>query len=292
MRFFLELARRNKLSRAALRLGVEHTTVARRISTLETKLELTLFERKDRQYQLTEDGRRLLVHAEAMEANSLSLLNELEAKTTGPEGKVRIATPEAFGSQFLAKHCPAFHKRHPGITLELVAETTNMTMNRRDADIAITLAPPERGRLNTKKLGSYRLRLYAAPSYLQVHPPIVRLSDLNKHYFIWYVDDLLPIPELKILDKAISKPNIVFSSTNVTAQATAAEHGLGIALLPCFLADQLKGLTPVLPGELSIIRDLWLSVHKDQQNQSTIDASTTFLSNLITSERRTLIGTL
>jgi DNA-binding transcriptional LysR family regulator len=290
MRFFLELARRNKLSKAALRLGVEHTTVARRINALEAKIGLTLFERQNRSYQLTDDGRRLLIHAEAMEQNSLSLLSELEAQTTNIEGKIRVATPEAFGSQFIAKHCHAFQKYYPGILFELVAETTNMTISRRDADIAITLAPPERGRLKTDKIGSYRLRLYAAPSYLQAHPPIVRLGDLNQHHFIWYVDDLLPIPELHILDKAINDPKIVFSSTNLTAQANAAEKGLGIALLPCFVGDQITGLTTVLPRELSIVRDLWLSVHHDQQNQPIIDTAVSFLTNLIASERRTLIG--
>jgi DNA-binding transcriptional LysR family regulator len=290
MRFFLELARRNKLSRAALRLGVEHTTVARRITALEEKLSLRLFERKNRSYQLTDDGRRLLTHAEAREKNSLSLLDELEQKETSLKGKIRVATPEAFGSQFIAKHCHAFQKYYPGILFELVAETTNVTMTRRDADIAITLAKPERGRFKTTKIGSYRLRLYAAPSYLQGHPPIVRLTDLNQHNFIWYVDDLLLIPELHILDKAIQNPNIVFSSTNLTAQANAAEKGLGIALLPCFVGDQIQGLTPVLPGELSIVRDLWLSVHQDQTNQPIIDKASSFLSNLIASERRTLIG--
>ncbi len=291
LRFFLELARRNKLSKAALRLGVEHTTVARRIAALETKLNLTLFKRINRSYQLTDEGRKLLLHAEAMEKNSLSLLSELEQTETNLEGKIRVATPEAFGSQFLAKHCHAFQKYYPGILFELVAETTNMTINRRDADIAITLAKPERGRLKTIKAGSYRLRLYAAPSYLQGHPPIVRLTDLNQHNFIWYVDDLLPIPELHILDKAIQNPNIVFSSTNLTAQANAADKGLGIALLPCFVGDQIQGLTTVLPGELSIMRDLWLSVHEDQSNQPVVDKARLFLSNLIASERRTLIGT-
>ena len=231
LRYFLELARRGKLAAAALRLGVDHTTVARRIAALEDQLGVSLFDRENRAYRLNENGRRMLVHAEKMEAGSLALMDEIAPALGGPTGIVRLATPEAFGSQFLARHCMSFHSRNPGITLELVAETRSLNFSRRDADAAITLAPPSHGRVVSEKIADYRLRLYAAPSYLQRHPPIVRLPDLKPHHFIWYVEDLLPLPELQMLDKAIADPQVIFRTTSVTGQAHAAEAGLGIALL-------------------------------------------------------------
>ncbi|NVJ97175.1 MAG: LysR family transcriptional regulator [Alphaproteobacteria bacterium] len=290
MRYFLELARRGKLAAAALRLGVDHTTVSRRISALEEALEVKLFDRVNRAYVLNSDGRRLLSYAEKMEANSVALMDEVTPVSTGPQGTVRLSTPEAFGSQFLARHCASFRQRNPGITLELVAETRSLNLSRREADAAITLAEPSHGRSTSEKAGLYRLRLYAAPSYLQQHPPIVSLRDLQHHYFIWYVDDLLPVPELQMLDKAISDPHVIFRTTSVTGQANAAEAGLGIALLPCYLADRMKGLTPVLPGEISVLRDLWLVVHDDLRPQPHMDQVCTFLTTLIASERRILLG--
>jgi len=292
MRYFLELARRGKLAAAALRLGVDHTTVSRRIAALEKELRIELFDRENRAYKLNADGRRLMAYAERMEANSLALMDEVAPVATGPQGTVRLSTPEAFGSQFLVRHCMGFRQRNPGITLELVAETRSLNLSRREADAAITLARPSHGRIVSEKAGVYRLRLYAAPSYLQQHPPIVSLSDLKHHHFIWYVDDLLPLPELQMLDKAISDPHVIFRTTSVTGQANAAEAGLGIALLPCYLADRMKGLTTVLPSEISVLRDLWLVVHDDLRPEAHMDRVCTFLTTLIASERRTLLGAL
>lgn len=290
MRYFLELARRGKLAAAALRLGVDHTTVSRRIAALEKELGVSLFDRENRSYKLNEDGRRLLSYAERMEANSIALLDEVAPVAAGPVGTVRLSTPEAFGSQFLVRHCMGFRQRNPGITLELVAETRSLNLSRREADAAITLAEPSHGRIVSERAGVYRLRLYAAPSYLQQHAPIVSLADLKHHQFIWYVDDLLPVPELQMLDKTISDPNVIFRTTSVTGQANAAEAGLGIALLPCYLADRMKALTPVLPSEISILRDLWLVVHDDLRPQAHMDQVCSFLMTLIASERRTLLG--
>ncbi|MCJ9429736.1 LysR family transcriptional regulator [Kordiimonas marina] len=290
LRYFLELARRGKLAAAALRLGVDHTTVARRVAALEEALGVPLFDRENRAYRLNENGRRLIGHAERIEAGSLQLMDDIAPVASGPVGTVRLATPEAFGSQFLARHCMSFHKSTPGVTLELIAETRTLNFSRRDADAAITLAPPGHGRVVSEKVGDYRLRLYAAPSYLQQHPPIVRLADLKPHHFLWYVDDLLPVPELQILDKALGDVQVIFRTTSVTGQANAAEAGLGIALLPCFVADRMKGLTPVLPGELSIMRDLWLVAHAELRHEPHVDRVCGFIKTLLASERRVLLG--
>ncbi len=290
LRYFLEVARRGKLSAAALRLGVDHTTVARRISALEKALDTDLFDRSNRVYTLTAGGRRLLTHAEKMEAGSIDLMDALAPSTVGPVGTVRLATPEAFGSQFIARHAASFHAYNPGIQLELIAETRPLSLTRREADAAISLAKTVQGRVNSEKIGDYRLRLYASPGYLQGHPPIVRPGDLKAHQFIWYVDDLLPLPQLKMLDKMIGAPNIVFRTTSVTGQANAAAAGLGLALLPCFVGDSMTSLTTVLPREVSIIRDLWLTVHADLVDEVHMRRLVDFLKTLIVSERSTLVG--
>ena len=291
LRYFLEVARRGKLSAAAVRIGVDHTTVARRISALEDKLKVQLFHRENRAYILSDEGKRLLSYAEQMEDNSLALMAELTPAQTGPTGVVRLTTPEAFGSIFVAPRCNSFRSRNPGVILELVAETRPHSFTKREADVAITLAQPQHGRISSQQAGNYRLAFYAAPSYLQAHPPIVQLSDLKNHQFIWYVDELLPVPELQILDKAIPEPNVIFRTTSVAGQAHAAQSGLGIALLPCFVADTMKGLTPILPRELSIIRELWLSTHSDAPLQPHVESVCVFMTNLVASERDTLLGT-
>jgi len=93
-----------------------------------------------------------------------------------------------------------------------------------------------------------------------------------------------------MLDKMIGAPNIVFRTTSVTGQANAAATGLGLALLPCFVADQMKSLTTVLPREISIIRDLWLTVQADIAAEPRMEKLVEFLKGLLASERRTLVG--
>ncbi|RME68327.1 MAG: LysR family transcriptional regulator, partial [Alphaproteobacteria bacterium] len=98
LRHFLELSRRGKLSLAARRLDVDHTTVARRVAALEAALGTRLFDRSPKGYRLTESGQRLLPLAEAMESQSLALARAVGGLDAAPTGAVRLATPEAFGS--------------------------------------------------------------------------------------------------------------------------------------------------------------------------------------------------
>ncbi|WP_308909022.1 LysR family transcriptional regulator [Pseudokordiimonas caeni] len=290
LRYFLEVARRGKMVAAAERLGVDHTTVGRRLQALEADLGVALFDRRNRTFILTEEGRRLLYHAEAMENAGHALVNTLDASRSTPTGTIRLSTPEAFGSQYLARRLMPFHQRYPGIELELVAETRHLSLTRREADAAVALSEPTIGRLNATELGQYRLRFYAAPSYLNSHPPIVRLADLAPHHFIWYVDDLLSVGELKLLDRSVSNPHVVFRSTSVTGQAMAAESGMGIALLPCFLADRIKGLTPVLKEDVSITRSLYFVVHPEIADHPRLTALAGFLRELVRADTAVLDG--
>ena len=290
IRFFLAVARTGSLSAAGRRLGVEHTTVARRIAQMEKTMGQTLFLRQQRGYSLTEAGIRLMSHAEAMETSSLALLNELSDETTGATGTVRVATPEALGSQFLSRQWAGFRRHHPGIDIELIAETRPLSLTRREADVAIMLARPERGRLFARKAGSYRMKLYAAPAWLKDHPPIHRLHDTEGLDVIGYIDDLMPVNELKYLDKVYVKPNVIFRSTNVTAQLNACVDGLGLALLPCYMADTNTELVRVLDERVEVTNELWIVTHEDTRTLARIEAVTDFLARLLKRERRTLLG--
>ncbi len=290
IKYFLAVARSGSLSAAAKRLNVDHTTVARRIAHLEENIGSILFVREQKGYQLTEAGQRLTAHAEAMEGNSLALQNELSDETLGATGSVRLATPEALGSQFLSRFWSVFRRRHPGIEIELVADTRPLSLNKREADIAIALARPDRGRLISSKVGEYSLKLYGSPAYLKDHPHIYRPRDLAGHEFISYVDDLIPVEQLRLLEKTLNNPRVVLRSTNVTGQTNAAVDGVGLALLPCFLADRTQGLVPILPDLINITRDLWLLTHEDIRPLARIDATMQFLSTLIKTERKTLMG--
>jgi DNA-binding transcriptional LysR family regulator len=290
LRFFLELARKGRLISAARRLHVDHTTVSRRIAQLEEAMDARLFDKSPQGYKLTEAGRRLLPYAEAMEAQSITVYKDISGKDAQLTGTVRLATTEALGSQVIARHLPEFRARHPGIELELIAETRRLSLSKREADIAITLSRPDSGRLVAKKLGTYNLGLYGSPKYLAAAPPIRRLEDLQHHAFIGYIDDLLQMPELRFMESIVKEPNLVFRSSNMMAQYNACIEGVGLGLLHAFMAAFDPRLTIILPDEITVTRELWLVVHEDLRHVARVDAVCEFLTDLVRRTQPVLLG--
>lgn len=294
IRFFLELARKGRLVAAASRLHVDHTTVSRRIAHLEQSVDARLFDKSPQGYQLTDAGRRLMVYAEAMETQSMAVYKDISGKDAQLTGTVRLATTEAVGSQLIARHLTDFRARHPGIELELIAETRRMSLSKREADIAIALARPDSGRLIAWKLADYSLRLYGAPSYLDSHPPIHSREDLAGHDFIGYIDDLLQMPELRFWETLVREPNLVFRSTNVMAQHNACTTGVGLALLHSFMAEHDDRIRPVLANgsadDVEVVRTLWLVVHEDLRQVARVNAVCQYLTDLMRSSQPLLMG--
>jgi DNA-binding transcriptional LysR family regulator len=290
LRYFLELSRQGKLVRAAARLHVDHTTVSRRITMLEKQLDVRLFDKSPHGYQLTDAGLRLLPLAEQIETRSNQLYQEIAGKDARLSGTVRVATPEALGSQVIARHVAVFCREHPDIEIELVAETRRMSLSKREADIAISFSRPESGRLVAWKLCDYRLRLYATRDYLASHPPITCLEDLSRHGFVSYIEDLIEMPELRFFDNTIKNAHVVFRSTNVSAQYNAILDGVGLGMVHCFMAQRETSLQVVLPKQISVERTYWLLVHEDLRQVARVDAVCKFLTGILSENSRLMMG--
>jgi DNA-binding transcriptional LysR family regulator len=290
LRYFLELSRQGKLIKAAARLHVDHTTVSRRIAALETQLDVRLFDKSPRGYQLTDAGLRLLPMAEKIEAQSNHLYQDISGKDARLSGTVRVATPEALGSQVIARHVTEFRNNHPDIEIELVAETRRMSLSKREADIAITLARPDSGRLISWKLCDYRLKLYAAREYLDTHAVINTQEDLSQHQFVSYIDDLIDMPELRFFENTIKNAHVVFRSTNVSAQFNAILDGIGLGMVHCFMSQNEDRLIAVLSEAIWVDRTYWLLVHEDLRHVARVDAVCRFLTRLLRDNKALMMG--
>ena len=205
LRFFLELARTGTLAGAARRLGVEHTTVSRRIQALEKQMGATLFAREAGGHRLAEAGRHLLPSVEAMEAAVLGVERAAPAPGGGPSGLVRVGATEGFGTLILAPHLACLTQKHPQLSIDLLALPRMLHLSRREADIIISLERPTRGSVIVVRLTDYVLHLYGQRDYLARSFPITQREDLCHHAFISYVDDLLFTKELQFLD-ALHQP--------------------------------------------------------------------------------------
>lgn len=287
--YFLELFRHGQLVDAAKRLKVDHTTVGRRIRELESALNCKLFSRTKSGFVLTETGLKVLEHAEAMEfrANSIAQIVGLEGTEAG--GPVRIATMEGIGSFYLASRIKKFYDRHPSIIVELVTASRWINLSKREADIFISFSKPAERRLVIKKIGEFNISLFASTAYLERHGEPESKADLEAHEFVDYIDDLIQIQAVRWLADILLPRQVVFRATSLVAQYTSASSGLGITMLPSFVAAHNQDLKPVLP-HLATKRDIWLSVHQDLAHVSRVDAVARFLANLVEADKDFLLS--
>jgi len=277
VRAFLAVARSGRLTAAAARLGVDHSTLSRRIGALEHALRSKLFDRSPSGYTLTDQGRRLMPIGEEMERLAIGAGEAVGGSSTSVEGIVRIGSPEGFGSYFLAPRIAGLKALHPRLTIQLVAAPAVFSLARRDADIVVSVSRPPAGRLNVARLIDYDLGLYAAPFYLSEAPDIASAEDLFRHRFVSYIGELLHFPELDFLQHVAPGGTTSVESSNLVAQLRATLAGAGLCVLPAFLASKEDGLVRVLPGEISLTRSLWLTVHQDLAEQARVRAAVRFI---------------
>jgi DNA-binding transcriptional LysR family regulator len=278
--FFLELARQGRLMPAARRLKVDHTTVSRRISELEKDLAVKLFERKPDGFVLTEDGHRLLAIAEKMEVLGLSVMETVKAAPSEPAGRVRLATMEGIGAYYLPDRLAEFNALHPDILVELVTERHLINLTKREADVSISFVPPVGPRLDVRKAGTFKLGLFGSAAYLARRGTPMKRDDLVAHDFVDYVVDLVAIPKVHWLLDVLEPEHVVFRSSSMAAQQNAIVAGRGLGLLPYFSAKKEPRLVSILPKEVRVERDLYVTVHEDIQFMGRVRALTRFLFTL------------
>jgi DNA-binding transcriptional LysR family regulator len=281
LRLFLAASRDRSFVAAGRRMQIDQTTVARRLSALEQMVGSSLFHRSPRGITLTEAGVSLSAHAERIEAEVMAASARLEEREGEITGTVRLATPEAFGTFLVAPNAVRLHERHPDLQLELVPESRTVSLSSREADLAVALRRPPRGRLVARKLTDYRLGLYGAAGFLRAHPPITDLAAARTHPFVWYIDEMIDIPELRYFDQLVAGSATAFRSSSIAAQHEAVANGLGLGILHAFAADADPRLVRVLPQNIQVTRSYWLVVHKDEQRLPRVRAVIDFLTDLV-----------
>lgn len=284
-RFLLAVARKGTVSAAALDLRCDHATVIRRIDRLENDLGIALFSRRPTGYELTPAGKNALALADAVESAILTGQSGLSQLSETPTGTVRIGTPDGFGSYFLAPRMVDLIERYPGLDVQLVATSRLFSLSKREAEVAISLQAPVEGRLMVRKLTDYELRLYASESYLKRFEPIQKRADLAQHRFTGYIEELLFSPELNYLETVCEKHQVCMRSGNLIAQMQATVAGIGLAILPCFMASWRRDLVPVLPNEFSLTRSFWVIIHEDSKDHPSVRAVTNYIYEIVDANR-------
>jgi DNA-binding transcriptional LysR family regulator len=254
IRYFVELARQEKLSATARVLRVEHSTVARRIGMLEARLGVRLFDRMPKHWILTVEGEALLAQARRVEDEALAFARAGAGAAT-LRGVVRLSAPPVFASAFLVPRLGALRARWPGIALEIIGEIRQADLYRREADLALRMARPDQAGLAARPLAQTGYGLYAAPGWFE--------RPAQEWEFIGNGEAMKESPQQKWLDKFAAGRHYAFWTNDTAALLAACRAGLGVTVLPHFLGrgDPLLALHPEHGQVLS--RPLWLAVHPD-----------------------------
>jgi len=297
IQIFLEVARSQRLTDAARRLGLDHSTLSRRTRRFEQQLNTQLFERSTHGYHLTEAGQQLLAHAEEMARHAFEAGESLTDKNHQISGQIRLGVTEGFGTWVIAPLLSAFCERHPGITLDLLALPRVVNLSRHEADLAITVERPMSPGLVISRLCDYRLRLYGSQAYLNHHGRPVQLAELGRHRLLGYVDDLIFSEQLSYLEPLLDPavvghpgPHFAMRSTSVTTQHAACLHGAGLAVLPCFMASASPTLVNVLEDEVAIDRQFWITARQEQRRLARVRLLWDFLREALEANRAFLMG--
>jgi DNA-binding transcriptional LysR family regulator len=247
LRFLLELHRAGTLAAAANRLGVDGTTVGRRIAALEKDLGATLVHRSARGFTLTEAGRSVLPATEEMERVALAVETAAGGDAARLEGTVTLASSDAFAQTTLVPALGAIRTRHPGIDLVVVTSNVLVDLSKGDADIAVRLLRPGEPSLVARRIGELEIGPYASVEYLGRRG--VPKPGLEGHDAVGYNRELRKKPEARWLARTSAR--VTFRSDSVPALLAAAIAGFGIALLPRRIGDtqpalrRIDGLAPV-----------------------------------------------
>jgi DNA-binding transcriptional LysR family regulator len=263
LQFFLAVARNGQLASAARQLRTNHATVSRRIDRLEQALSAKLFERNPRGYMLTAVGERLVQSAEQIEREAANFRNEAASGASQVTGVLRLSTLEGFGSYFLADRLPRFAEAHANLSIELVTIQQIVSLSRREADMSITLTSPRTDFYHYEKITTYRLFVYGARSYLDSHSPIEKREDLLAHRMIGYIEDMIFTPGLDYHREILPGLRASYQSSSIHAQLRATLKGVGLCVLPHFMAAGFDELVPVLTRDIVLERDYWCVSHRD-----------------------------
>ncbi len=270
VRFFLAIARESSLSGAARTLHVDHATVGRRLSALEQRLGAKLFNRTPEGFAITSAGQAMLKQAEAMEAAALAVERLASGHDERSSGLVRVTTLEMLARQVVVPAIANLMEMHPQLRVDLLVSLRTLDIARRQADIAVRIARPTDASLICRKLGEFGVTAYASRRYLEKYGRPQRGAGLRGHSLINY---LITPASLGVQFHGESLDGARFAmqtSASAFTQMEAVANGVGIAELPCCLADEHPQIERVWPSERPTMRTVWLVTHPDLRRAAKI----------------------
>jgi DNA-binding transcriptional LysR family regulator len=270
LRYFAVFAREKSLSAAARQLKVDHATIARRITALETSLNLKLVDRRPRSYLLTDNGKHIAALGAKMEDEAFAVDRAAMAGRLDLTGEVSISAPPTMANALIAPHLGKLRHQFPGIHIRLIGETRIASLLHRESDIAVRMFQPTENNLVARKIGTLSFSMYASIDYLSTTSP-------ENYTFIAFDRSMENLVQQKWLKTFADTRPIVLRTYDLETQRIAALQGVGIAALPDYVANRKPGLKLLDIENNMLVNDIWLVVHDDLRNVPAVRAVLDFL---------------
>lgn len=291
LRFVLEVGRSGSALGAAKVLGVNQTTVIRRVGQIECDLGARLFERQRSGYRPTEAGLKVMETAVAVEREIQALTHGLEAEQRAMTGVVRLTTSETLANRLIPLALAQFQARHAGVTVELITDDRRLDLARGEADIALRAGSrPEGAGIVARRMPDAAWRLYCSRDYAARHGVPTRREDLSGHAIIGLEGHMGNLPPSLWLAEAARDAVIRFRSNSLTNLVSNLRAGLGIAMLPTLVGEGEPDLMPCLTPLPELDSELWLIVREDLKAAPHVRAFADFLAEFVRGERPRLSG--
>ena len=284
-RIFLAIARSGTLSGAAAALEMGVATVSRRLDRLEAALGVPLFSRHQNGYRPTDDGAALLEHAEALE-HAGQAFGEAAHQQGQVAGSVRLATAENLASSLIIPSLPQLFATHPALRVEIVSGVAPVNLHRRDADLAVRMVKPATGNVTIQRLGTLGFGLYGAHAYLHARSAEADAATFDDDTWIGWTEPHRSLPAAQSVRRILRGRPCRLETNTLSMQIAAATAGIGLAVLPHFLARP-AGLVCLLPA-LGADQPIWLAIHSSLAHSRRVRAVADHLIQLFEDKRAEL----
>ncbi|SCZ61262.1 DNA-binding transcriptional regulator, LysR family [Arthrobacter sp. UNCCL28] len=286
---FLAVSRSGKFTTAAQALGLNHTTVSRRIAALEKALGGRVLARAAGGWEVTELGAEAALVAERIEA----AVGSLGPSDTAPDpitGVVRMTATDGFSAYVAAPAVARLRREHPGLSVEIVTVTRRALQQRSGLDIEVVVGTPQVHRAEAIRLGEYRLGMYASRAYLADKGTPESVEELTQHQLVYFVDSMLQVDDLDAPRRLVPTMRDGLSSTNVFVHVEATRAGAGVGFLPCFMADRHPDLVRLLPSDFAELLPYWMVLRPDSMRRPAVAAVVQALREETEQRREELLG--
>ncbi|MCF6325520.1 MAG: LysR family transcriptional regulator [Gammaproteobacteria bacterium] len=277
LNIFLEIAREKTLSGAALKLGVAHSTIFRRINNLESNLKVKLFSRNPDGYQLTEIGKEVLADVKGARSHVDAIHRLLDNSNSDLHGDVYVTAPHNLAYRFMPGYIAHFRELYPLIRINLMVSNKQYNLSRLEADLAIRATSHPPIDLVGKKLFTLQWAAYASAEYINTHGQPNNLTEIKQHLLITSDKTLSKLPAYAWIEDNVPRDQVVMRCNDLVSMSSFSQAGIGISLLP---DDQAKpGLIRLFELDKRITSDIWLLIHPDMRQCSRLITFRNFLMN-------------